>query len=448
MLYRLKDNGYIAYLVGGGVRDLLLDKTPKDFDIGTNARPDEIRKIFRHSRCIGKRFKLVHVYFRGSKFVEVSTFRRRFDPSIDEACATNLLENKNNDQQVSPKTDAHEDDIYGTPQEDAFRRDLTINGLFYNIADFSIIDYVGGMKDLENGIIRAIGDPFVRFERDPVRMMRAIRHAARTGFTIEPLTWQAILEHKDKIHLCSMARVRDEWLKDVNSGFALKWFDLMLESGLFYGLFPGHTRFLTGSKGVETTSLLRLMLNNLDNRIKSDHYLPESLLVASLLLPCLCVMPEWNKIFSQNKLRFPLQEVKDMINEVETPYDFKKSVKDEAAYLIAGLSFICNCEKADNWPRRLKGRADFKELMGFYEIVKAFDEIDIMASDSAEDPQGSNATDSQRKRRRRKKKKSTEATVLQQDDKEDKQQADSDIQQKMDDIEQIDIKKTEGEDTL
>ncbi len=186
VLYRLKDAGYLAYLVGGSVRDMLLGLKPKDFDVGTDARPEEIRKLFRWSRIIGRRFRLVHVYFRGGKFIEVVTFR---GPEVAEEDGL---------------------EVFGTPAEDAFRRDLTINALFYNIADYSIIDYVGGMEDLKKGIIRAIGPPDVRFRRDPVRMMRAIRHAARTGFRIEENTWEAICRHREKLMLCSPMRIRDE----------------------------------------------------------------------------------------------------------------------------------------------------------------------------------------------------------------------------------------------
>src|SRR4030043_182212 len=161
VLYRLYHAGYKAYLVGGSVRDLLLGKKPKDFDIVTDARPGELRKLFRNSRIIGRRFRLVQVFFRGGHIVEVSTFRRRSEfEEVQEATPTR-------------------DNTFGTPAEDAQRRDLTINGLFYNIADFSLVDYVGGLEDLQSGIIRVIGDPAVRFTRDPVRMLRVLRHGAR-----------------------------------------------------------------------------------------------------------------------------------------------------------------------------------------------------------------------------------------------------------------------------
>jgi len=266
VMYRLRDHGFLAYLVGGGVRDLLLGKRPKDFDIGTDARPEEIQRIFHHSRIIGKRFKLTHVYFKGGKVIEVSTFRKRSVPDEehdDQQCASQ--EDRHGLRSCHDKT-VSEDSIYGTPQEDAFRRDITINGLFYNIADFSIIDYVGGMEDLKNGIIRAIGDPETKMLRDPVRMMRVIRHAARTGFIIEQRTWAAIQKFRDHIRLCSAPRVRDEWLKDLKTGVAHKWALLMMESGLFKTLFPNYAARLSEHMDV-VPNLMEQLLSALGRHV-------------------------------------------------------------------------------------------------------------------------------------------------------------------------------------
>jgi len=219
VLYRLHHKGYRAYLVGGGVRDLLLAKRPKDFDIATDAHPQEIRRLFRNSRIIGRRFRLVQVFFKGGKIVEVSTFRRRSEyDGEDELLAPN--------------------NTFGSPEEDARRRDLTINGLFYNIADFSIIDYVGGLRDLQDRVIRVIGPPEVRFRRDPVRMLRVVRHAARTGFSIDPAAWSALVSQGHLIRLCNPSRVRDELMKDFRSGFSRPFLDLMLQSGLLAAILP------------------------------------------------------------------------------------------------------------------------------------------------------------------------------------------------------------------
>jgi hypothetical protein len=169
VMYRLVRHGYKAYLVGGSVRDLLLGRIPKDFDVATDARPAEIRRLFRNCRVIGRRFRIVHVFFRGNKIIEVSTFRRNPEDGGQQDGETEDLARKG-------------DNAFGEPHEDAFRRDFTINGLFYDISTFSILDYVGGIDDLRIGVIRTIGDPDERFREDPVRMLRAVRHAARTGF--------------------------------------------------------------------------------------------------------------------------------------------------------------------------------------------------------------------------------------------------------------------------
>jgi poly(A) polymerase len=265
VLYRLHHAGYKAYLVGGSVRDLLLGKKPKDFDIVTDARPGEIRKLFRNSRIIGRRFRLVQVFFRGAHIVEVSTFRRRseFDEEQD---------------QDSPSS---RDNTFGTPAEDAQRRDLTINGLFYNIADFSLVDYVGGLQDLQSGIIRVIGDPAVRFPRDPVRMLRVLRHSARLGFAIDGLAWEEIRRKRQMIRLCPPARVRDELLKDFHSGAVRPFLELMLQSGLFYAIFPAWESRL----GSEGEARLLDLCGRVDLLIQAGLPLADGLLWAIFLTP-------------------------------------------------------------------------------------------------------------------------------------------------------------------
>ena len=228
VLYRLHHHGFLAFLVGGSVRDLLLGKIPKDFDVATNAHPHEVNALFRNSRIIGRRFRLVQVFFKGGKIVEVSTFRSRSEYEEIETEEGTII-----------RTDS-----FGTPEEDAFRRDITINGLFYNIADFSIIDFVGGMEDLKQGLIRTIGDPDERFKQDPVRMIRVIRHSARTGFAIDGPTYQALLRHREELKKCSPSRVRDEFLRDLKEGMACPSLDLMLQTGLLFSIFPDFTRAL------------------------------------------------------------------------------------------------------------------------------------------------------------------------------------------------------------
>lgn len=223
VLYRLKNHGHEAYLVGGGVRDLLLGRHPKDFDIGTSAHPGEIRKLFRNSILIGRRFRLVHILFR-NKVIEVSTFRR--EPERGEP------------HEEGGAVYQRRDNTFGTAQEDARRRDFTINGLFYDIGTFGVIDHVGGVEDLDKGLIRCIGDPDVRFCEDPVRMIRAARFASRLGFTIEKNTYRAILEHHAEIQKASPARLLEEVYKLFLFGSGQRAFRILHKTGLLRMLFP------------------------------------------------------------------------------------------------------------------------------------------------------------------------------------------------------------------
>ncbi len=222
VLYRLSTAGFKAYLVGGSVRDLLLGRKPKDFDIGTDAHPQQVRRLFRNCRLIGRRFRLAHILFAEGKIVEVATFRRRpldLDPNAPEILMTS-------------------DNTFGTAREDALRRDFTINGLFYDISDFSVIDYVGGLDDLEAGLVRTIGDPDVRFREDPVRMMRAVEFASRLGFAITPDAYEAILRHRKEIVKSAAPRVTEELAQSLKGGHALPTFLLLREVGLLDVLLP------------------------------------------------------------------------------------------------------------------------------------------------------------------------------------------------------------------
>ncbi len=220
-MYRLYNHGHKAYLVGGGVRDLLLGKNPKDYDVGTDANPKEIRRLFTNSMIIGRRFKIVHIRFRNNKIIEVTTFRRKGDQ--DES---------------RPGLPMLRDNTFGTEQEDAFRRDITINGLFYNIENYTIIDYVGGLDDLKNKVIRIIGEPRTRITEDPVRIIRAIRHAARTGFGIEERTDQAIRELFGNLAHCSPARLHEELIKELKGGYSGKTLRYFRDYGILSVLFP------------------------------------------------------------------------------------------------------------------------------------------------------------------------------------------------------------------
>ena len=217
VLYRLKEANYVAYLVGGGVRDLLLGRRPKDFDIGTSAHPYQVKRLFRNCWIIGRRFRLAHVKF-GQKVIEVATFRRHL-PTAAEAEAEAAADLADGVAGMSAQDLLiRRDNTFGTPEEDAFRRDFTINALFYDIATFSIIDYVGGLRDLREGVVRAIGDPDERFAEDPVRMLRAVAFAERLGFVLDPPVEQAIARHRGEIARSAPPRLLEEYYKVLRTG--------------------------------------------------------------------------------------------------------------------------------------------------------------------------------------------------------------------------------------
>ena len=276
VLYRLKSSGYRAYLVGGSVRDLLLGRKPKDFDIGTDARPEDIRSVFRNSRLIGRRFRLAHILFRGGKVVEVATFRRAPElPDPSDASADLLVRS---------------DNTYGTPEEDAIRRDFTVNGLFYDIADFSVIDYVGGLADLEAGLIRTIGVPDVRFREDPVRMLRAVEFACRLSFAITPRDYEAILLHRRELVRSSLPRVTEEISAILRGGRSLPTFLLLREMGLLDVVLPDLSEELRridpehpGGAGHFFWSLLEV----LDAERRRGRQFADAVYFAMLVLPLL-----------------------------------------------------------------------------------------------------------------------------------------------------------------
>ncbi len=256
VLYRLKESGYKAFLVGGGVRDLLLGREPKDFDIVTDALPEDVRRLFRNSRLIGRRFHLAHVHF-GREIIEVATFRATRDMEVDE--------------QLDRKTDAGgrilRDNVYGDIDEDVWRRDFTCNALYYNIADFSIWDYAGGVQDILGGTMRLLGEPEERYREDPVRMLRAVRFAAKLGFRFDPATEAPLLTLGDLLDEVPAARLFDESLKLFLSGHAVQSYELLRHYGLFRHLFPATDRALDQEENDSFRALLLKALENTDDRV-------------------------------------------------------------------------------------------------------------------------------------------------------------------------------------
>ncbi|HEX8171751.1 MAG TPA: polynucleotide adenylyltransferase PcnB [Thermoanaerobaculia bacterium] len=267
VLYRLHRSGYRAYLCGGSVRDLLMDRTPKDFDVVTDAHPGDVRRLFRNSRIIGRRFRLVHIIFQ-DQVVEVATFRRepeRAAPVDDEAEDVLITD----------------DNTFGSPLQDARRRDFTINALFYNIADFAVIDYVGGLEDLREGRVRVIGEPDLRFREDPVRMMRAIEFASRLGFEIEQKTYEGILRHRTEILKASPPRVSEEILELLRRGWSRGAFRLMVDTALLEPLLPEIYNAIRGDRAPYFWKMLEV----LDRTVQAGRKISDAVLLSVLMLP-------------------------------------------------------------------------------------------------------------------------------------------------------------------
>ena len=277
VLRRLNGHGHAAFLVGGAVRDILNEKEPKDFDVSTDASPEQVKRLFGNSRIIGRRFRMNHVYFRGGKIIEVSTFRDSSTDSDSEEVETLARDN-----------------VFGDPESDAVRRDLTINALFYDLETFYLIDYVGGLKDLEDKVVRIIGEPTVRFQEDPIRMIRAVRHAAKNKFTIEAETEKAIISEAESLSLCPGSRLYEEFSREVLEGAAERSLTALHEYGLLCQILPELSEELQEHK----------MLTRFEKRLKaldkaivaSDEAPPAAFGFAALVLG-ICLQDEEDEVY-------------------------------------------------------------------------------------------------------------------------------------------------------
>jgi len=364
VLRKLAAAGFSGYLVGGGVRDLYLGKTPKDFDISTDARPGQLRKLFPNSNTIGRRFRLVQVFFRGGKTIEVSTLRSLCEHDLDGP------------EEVLPPNNT-----FGTVSEDARRRDLTINSLFYEIENGTIIDHVGGVEDLDRVIVRIDGDPKRRINRDPVRMLRAIRHAARNGFTIEAETWGAICANSDKLALCPPSRLRDEFLKDLYGGAIAPWFDLAERSGIFHALFPLYRKTLSRGDGVANSVRTRLahIFQTIDEahsaaQTRHGHRQPDYFLFALILTPW--AEQRWRLYSEFRKNAAIYQCAKQLRDELDQTLgidlNLRRSLRQEAVNLLLNLAIFIHGQSQDGTlPKWLKRKSYYQKGKLFHDFYHA-----------------------------------------------------------------------------
>ena len=290
VLHRLKEAGYASLLVGGCVRDLMLGREPKDFDVVTDARPEQIRKLFHNARVIGRRFRLVHVRF-GREIIEVATFRAIPHDALEEPIPQEAEEAEEIDDEIEDIEEFEDEapaevtdhNVFGSQEEDAVRRDFTVNALYYDIRDFSVMDYVGGVEDLKRGILRVIGNPESRYREDPVRMLRAVRFAAKLGFKFEEKTAAPIRDLAPLLTTVPPARMFEEVLKLFHGGYALETYELLRHYGLFQHLFPLTEKSLEREEQGFPVTLLPRALANTDARVNEDKPVTPAFLFAAML---------------------------------------------------------------------------------------------------------------------------------------------------------------------
>ena len=351
VLYRLHQADHIAYLVGGGVRDLLLARRPKDFDIGTSAHPYQVKKLFRNCWIIGRRFRLAHVRF-GAKVVEVATFRRQLQPGEDVA----LESSPGPEKATAPRQPSHRDNTFGTPEEDAFRRDFTINALIYDIATFSIIDYVKGMDDLAEGIVRCIGDPETRFKEDPVRMLRAIALASRLDFTVDQPILAAIKKHRHEIVHASPARLLEEYYKILRAGSAEKTFRALAGVGL---LEPVSLELHRGADETLWRSLASV--DEYRARFKSvPETLTNPILLGSLLVPLGLAPKQGRQVIPEGAKRVPLPHLGDL--------PLARRDVERLRQIVGLQRRLCEIGSSPRAKRGLTQRSVFREALTWLEI--------------------------------------------------------------------------------
>jgi poly(A) polymerase len=354
VLYRLDKAGYKAYLVGGGVRDLMLGREPKDFDVATDAQPGEIRRLFRNSRIIGRRFRLVHVFFRG-EVVEVSTFRREPDPDEQETAEDELL--------------ITSDNTFGTPREDAFRRDFTINALFYDIHDYSVVDYVGGIADLEARRVRAIGEPGVRFQEDPVRMLRACEFAGRLGFGIETRTQEALHEHRREMAKASPARLTEEVLQLLRCGHAGRAMQWMLDLGLLEVFLPeAYAMVAAGERGLGEFGRI---LPAIDGMVAEGREPSDAALLAAVLLPA--VLLRRDDVEGVDQRPMSRGALAALVGELAAPFVARFTLSRERSLHVeratTGLLRMCEPGWTDAARARFAARPYFADALTLFELL-------------------------------------------------------------------------------
>jgi poly(A) polymerase len=378
VVQRLRRYDHAAYLVGGCVRDLLLGRKPKDFDVVTSATPQEIKRLFRNCRIIGRRFRLAHVFF-GPKIIETSTFRAN-PREVEEEETENGSEAESGDLLI------RRDNVFGTPEEDARRRDFTINGLFYDLETGNVIDHVQGLADLEARVVRTIGDPDIRFREDPIRILRAVKFAARCDLTIEPETYRRMMEHRGDIAKCAQARVSEEFYRLLRAGAAKRSMEILLEAELLELLAPELSRALrddplalaeTDPAKLEIIQRRRARLwaylAALDRSTARRTVPPtNSLLLAVLMLPPLrdALDPDSTAVGDIGQL--VAQSIQPVLERLRA----SRRDGELARQILLAIRYILPSKNPRRKRPRLAGREFFDEALRLCEIVSDAESLD------------------------------------------------------------------------
>jgi poly(A) polymerase len=385
VVQRLRRFDHAAYLVGGCVRDLLLGRKPKDFDVVTSATPNEIKQLFRNCRIIGRRFRLAHVFF-GPKIIETATFR------------ANPRELEDDDSE-GPEAESGDllirrDNVFGTPEDDARRRDFTINGLFYDLETGQVIDHVNGMADLEARVVRTIGDPDIRFREDPIRILRAVKFAARCDLSIEPETYRRMMEHREEIAKCAQARVSEEFYRLLRGGAAKRSMELLVETELLDLLTPEIARGLRGEPEDEDAALRRTRLWGYlaaVDRSTARRPVPPSnaLLLASLLLPPLRDVLDPDSSGVRDVGQLVAQAIAPALERLRP----SRRDSELARQILLALRYILPSKSPRRRQARLAGREFFDDALRLAEIVSDAESLDATLAGQPIVAEGTNVGD-------------------------------------------------------
>jgi poly(A) polymerase len=377
---RLTRSGFSAYLVGGCVRDLLLGRTPKDFDVATNATPPEIKALFRNCRIIGRRFRLAHVFF-GAKIIETSTFRANPREVLEEerSSSTTSWSNDEGALELDAETETEllirRDNVFGTAEEDALRRDFTINGLFYDLDSNHVIDYVSGLPDLERRTVRTIGEPEIRFQEDPIRILRAIKFAARLDFQIEESAYQAILRRKGEIAKCAPPRVLEEIYRLFRGGAGRRSLEILRASTVLEVLIPDLARLLGPEGDHEGAVLLHSALEALDRRVQ-EGFSPSNALLLSLL-----ITPFLRDVLYEREGAEPIRDAPSLVEELSRPMleSIRASRRDveKVRQILLAQRRLGVSKKRRTRPMALVRRDWFAEALALIELMHPEPEAEL-----------------------------------------------------------------------